>query len=67
MNGSHAVGLNKAQAGGEKAGPSLRCFNLHAVGWVTGYFPLLDRTGIVRWAIFWLKNFKCFFSFQKQE
>jgi hypothetical protein len=36
MNGSHAVGLNEAQAGGEKAGPSLRCFNFRAAGWVTG-------------------------------
>jgi hypothetical protein len=46
------VGLDKAQAGGENAGPSLRCSNLRAVGWVTGYFPLLGRTGIVRRAVF---------------
>jgi hypothetical protein len=55
------VGLDKAQAGGENAGPSLRYSNLRAVGWVTGCFPLLGRTGIVCRAIFWLKNFKCFF------
>jgi hypothetical protein len=36
MNGSHAVGLNEAQTGGEKVGPSLRCFNFCAGGWVTG-------------------------------
>jgi hypothetical protein len=37
------VGLDEAQAGVENAGPSLRCSNLRAVGWVTGrFFPLLD-------------------------
>jgi hypothetical protein len=46
------VGLDKAQAGGENADPSLRCSNLRAVGWVTGCFPLLGRTEIVRRAIF---------------
>jgi hypothetical protein len=61
------VGLDKAQAGGENDGPSLRCSNLHAVGWVTGHFSLLGRTGISRWAIFGLRIFKCFFLFQKQE
>jgi hypothetical protein len=46
------VGLDKAQAGGENADPSLRCSNLRAVGWVTGCFPLLGRTEIVHRAIF---------------
>jgi hypothetical protein len=32
------VGLDKAQVGGENAGPSLRCFNFRAVGLVTGPF-----------------------------
>jgi hypothetical protein len=32
------VGLNEAQAGGENAGPSLRCFNIHVVGLITEPF-----------------------------
>jgi hypothetical protein len=46
MNGSHAVGLDEAQAGGEIAGPSLHCSNFRAVGWVTGRFSLLGWTEI---------------------
>jgi hypothetical protein len=52
MNGSHAVGLNEAQAGGEKAGPSLRCFNFCAVGWVTGRFLFWVGLELVVWARF---------------
>jgi hypothetical protein len=32
------VGLDQAQAGGENAGPSLRCSNLCAVGWDGPFF-----------------------------
>jgi hypothetical protein len=46
MNGSHTVGLDEAQAGGEIAGPSLRCSNFRVVGWVTCHFSLLGRTEI---------------------
>jgi hypothetical protein len=52
MNGSHTVGLNEAQAGGEKAGPSLRCFNFRAAGWVTGRFLFLAGLELVVWARF---------------
>jgi hypothetical protein len=52
MNGPHAVGLNEAQAGGEKANPSLRCFNFHATGWVTGHFLFWAGLELVVWARF---------------
>jgi hypothetical protein len=40
------VRLDKAQAGGENAGPGLRCFKFRAVGWVTGRFSFLTRARI---------------------
>jgi hypothetical protein len=49
-NGSHAVGLNEAQAGGEKADPSLRCFNFRAAGWVTCHFLFWAGLKLVVWA-----------------
>jgi hypothetical protein len=52
MDGKQRVGLNEAQAGGENAGPSLRCFNIRAAGLVTGLFSFLGRAGFRVWAIF---------------
>jgi hypothetical protein len=46
MYGKQRVGLNEAQAGGENVGPNLRCFNIRAVGLVTGPFSFLGWDGI---------------------
>jgi hypothetical protein len=67
MDGKQRFGLLSAQAGVSFASPGLRCFKIHAAGWVTGHVSFLGRAGISCWASFGLRFFKCFFLFQKQE
>jgi hypothetical protein len=68
MDGKQRVGLNEAQAGGENAAPSLRCFNIRATGLVTKPFfsSGLDRNQFL--GRNQLKNFRFSFLFSgKQE
>jgi hypothetical protein len=51
MDGAHPFGLDEAQVGVGIAGPSLRCSNLRAVGWVTGHFSLLGRNQLMLFLI----------------
>jgi hypothetical protein len=65
MDDKQHFGLLLAQASVSFAGPGLRCFEIHAAGWVTGHVLFLGRTGISCWARFGLRIFKCFFSFSE--
>jgi hypothetical protein len=65
MDDSRHVGLDLAQMGGEKVGPGLCCFNIHAAGLVTRPQSFLGRTGISRWANFGLRILKCFSFFSE--
>jgi hypothetical protein len=66
MDGSQRVGLDSAHVGGEKVGPGLCCFNIHAVGLVTRPHSFLGRTRIGLWAGFGLV-FLSVFSFSRNR
>jgi hypothetical protein len=51
MDGAQPFGLDEAQVGVGIAGPSLRCFNLRAVGWVTGHFSFFGPKSVNEFSI----------------
>jgi hypothetical protein len=47
MDDAQPFGLDEAQVGVGIAGPSLRCSNFRAVGWVTDRFSFLGRNQLM--------------------